>query len=136
MDHSHLVQTFDRVDEQIQDLERIISARGSMPLLETVEHAMGLIKQLIIAYIQDVGEKQAPAESEDILDVFKALVKGDPSWNTIRDNIRELVYYKNCITMDRSDALPPVPDKMAMRTLRHLYLFMRTRCIREGRLSD
>jgi hypothetical protein len=136
MDHSHLVQTFDRVDEQIQDLERIISARGSMPLLETVEHAMGLIKQLIIAYIQDVGEKQAPAESEDILDVFKALVKGDPSWNTIRDNIRELVYYKNCITMDRADALPPVPDKMAMRTLRHLYLFMRTRCIREGRLSD
>lgn len=136
MDHQELNDTFDQVDEQIRDLERIMAGRGSLPLSEAVDHAMGLVKRLIIAYIRDVGEKEPPAEDTNILDVFKALVKGDPSWNTIRDNIRELVYYRNCIDMERQDALPPVPDKMTVRTLRHLYLFMRTRCMREGRVAD
>lgn len=136
MDHTELIKAFESVDAQLHDLERILSARGSLPLLETVEHAINLIRQLIIAYVKDVGEKNLPTEADDVLDVFKVLVKGDPSWNTIRDNIRELVYYKNCIEMDRRDALPPVPEKMTVRTLRHLYLFMNTRCMREGRLEE
>lgn len=136
MDHTELIQTFESVDEQIRDLERILASRGSLPLKETVEHSETLIKRLIIAYIRDVGEKDVPTEDRDILDVFKVLVKGDPSWNTIRDNCRELVYYRNCIDMGRQDALPPAPEKMAVRTLRHLFLFMKTRCMREGRLSD
>ena len=135
MEHTELIQTFESVDAQTKDLERILSVRGSLPVLEAVEHALSLVKKMIIAYIKDAGEKDPPQENEDVLDVFKKLVKGDPSWNTIRDNIRELVYYKNCIDMDRKDALPPVPDKMAVRTLRHIYLFMRTRCMREGRLD-
>ena len=135
MEHTELIQAFESVDAQTKDLERILSVRGSLPVLEAVEHALSLVKKMIIAYIKDVGEKDPPQDSEDVLDVFKKLVKGDPSWNTIRDNIRELVYYKNCINMDRKDALPPVPDKMAVRTLRHIYLFMRTRCMREGRLD-
>ena len=135
MEHTELMQAFESVDAQTKDLERILSVRGSLPVLEAVEHALGLVKKMIIAYIKDAGEKDPPQENEDVLDVFKKLVKGDPSWNTIRDNIRELVYYKNCINMDRKDALPPVPDKMAVRTLRHIYLFMRTRCMREGRLD-
>ena len=135
MEHTELMQAFESVDTQTKDLERILSVRGSLPVLEAVEHALGLVKKMIIAYIKDAGEKDLPQENEDVLDVFKKLVKGDPSWNTIRDNIRELVYYKNCINMDRKDALPPVPDKMAVRTLRHIYLFMRTRCMREGRLD-
>lgn len=135
MEHTELIQAFESVDAQTKDLERILSVRGSLPVLEAVEHALGLVKKMIIAYIKDAGEKDIPQENEDVLDVFKKLVKGDPSWNTIRDNIRELVYYKNCINMDRKDALPPVPDKMAVRTLRHIYLFMRTRCMREGRLD-
>lgn len=135
MEHTELIQAFESVDAQTKDLERILSVRGSLPVLEAVEHALNLVKKMIIAYIKDAGEKDPPQENEDVLDVFKKLVKGDPSWNTIRDNIRELVYYKNCINMDRKDALPPVPDKMAVRTLRHIYLFMRTRCMREGRLD-
>lgn len=135
MDHTALIQTFEQVDAQIADLERILNERGSLPLLETVEHAMQLTKQLIIAYIADVGEKVPPSQSDDLLDVFKVLVKSDPSWNTIRDNCRELVYYHNCITMERPDALPKHPEKMAVRTLRHLYLFMKTRCMREDRLE-
>lgn len=134
MDHTKLIETLDAVDDQISDLERILRERGSLPLLETVDHAIALVKQMIIAYIADVGEKEPPADTEDVLDVFKALVKGDPSWNTIRDNVRELVYYRNCITMERQDALPPVPEKMTVRTLRHLFLFIKTRCFREERL--
>ncbi|MEQ1668969.1 MAG: hypothetical protein ABL868_10990 [Sulfuriferula sp.] len=135
MDHQALINAFDQVDEQIIDLERILNERQSLPLLATVEHAMALTKQLIIAYIVDVGVKDVPPPDADLLDVFKALVKSDPSWNTIRDNCRELVYYHNCITMDRLDALPENPEKMAVRTLRHLYLFMKTRCMREERLE-
>ena len=135
MDHQPLIQTFEQVDEQIAGLERILNERKSLALPGTVEQSMQLIKQLIIAYIVDVGEKDVPGMDEDLLDVFKALIKGDPSWNTIRDNCRELVYYHNCITMDRSDALPPNPEKMAVRTLRHVYLFMKTRCMREARLE-
>ncbi|HUW27066.1 MAG TPA: hypothetical protein VMV97_00515 [Sulfuriferula sp.] len=135
MDHTALIQTFEQVDAQIVDLERILNERGSLPLQETVEHAMALTKQLVIAYIADVGEKTLPNQADDLLDVFKALVKSDPSWNTIRDNCRELVYYHNCIAMERLDALPQNPEKMAVRTLRHLYLFMKTRCMREDRLE-
>ena len=135
MDHQPLIQAFEQVDEQIIDLERILNERKSLPLLATVEHAMTLTKQLIIAYIVDVGVKEVPDINEDLLDVFKVLVKSDPSWNTIRDNCRELVYYHNCITMDRLDALPENPEKMAVRTLRHVYLFMKTRCMREERLE-
>ena len=135
MGHTALIQTFEQVDGQIVDLERILNERGSLPLPETVEYAMALTKQLIIAYIADVGEKTLPNQADDLLDVFKALVKSDPSWNTIRDNCRELVYYHNCIAMERLDALPQNPEKMAVRTLRHLYLFMKTRCMREDRLE-
>lgn len=135
MDHTALIQAFEQVDAQIVDLERILNERGSLPLQQTVEHAMALTKQLIIAYIADVGEKTLPNQADDLLDVFKALVKSDPSWNTIRDNCRELVYYRNCIAMERLDALPQNPEKMAVRTLRHLYLFIKTRCMREDRLE-
>lgn len=135
MDHQPLIQTFEQVDEQIIDLERILNERKSLALLGTVEQGMQSIKQLIIAYIVDVGEKDIPSADDDLLEVFKALIKGDPSWNTIRDNCRELVYYHNCITMDRCDALPQHPERMAVRTLRHVYLFMKTRCMREARLE-
>jgi hypothetical protein len=64
------------------------------------------------------------------------LVKGDPTWTTIRDNCRELVYYRNCLDLGRADALPGAPEKMAVRTLRHIYLYMRTRCIQDGKLKE
>ncbi len=37
--------------------------------------------------------------------------------------------------MDRQDALPPKPEIMAVRTLRHVFLFMKTRAMRELRLE-
>jgi hypothetical protein len=38
--------------------------------------------------------------------------------------------------MERKDALPAAPAKMAVRTARHVYLYTRTRCVREGRLES
>jgi len=64
---------------------------------------------------------------EDVLITFKRFVKGDPSLNAVRDNIRELVYYQNCITVNCLDSLPKVPAKMAVRTVRHIYLYLRSR---------
>lgn len=130
-----LSEAFATVDEQLSDLERILASRGSLELNATVEQGIELIKTLLLAYIANLGDRPVPEPSTDILDIFKVLVKGDPSWNAIRDNCRELVYYRNCIAMDRLDALPKVPEKMAVRTTRHVYLFMKTRAMREGRLE-
>ena len=68
------------------------------------------------------------AAGPNLLDAFRTLAKGDPSWNAVRDNLRELIYYRNCIASGREDALPPVPEKMAIRTARHLYLYFLGRC--------
>lgn len=130
-----LESAFSAVDAEITALERRASSGETLPLAETVERTIELIKRLLIAYIADEGKKAAPDPAADILDVFKTLVKGEPQWNAIRDNCRELVYYRNCINMGRGDALPDVPEKMAVRTARHVHLYVKTRCIREGRLS-
>jgi hypothetical protein len=34
--------------------------------------------------------------------------------------------------MGRLDALPAAPGKMAVRTARHIHLYIKTRCIRES----
>ena len=70
----------------------------------------------------------------DLLEAFKRLARGTPSWNAIRDNLRELVYYRNCLALGRRDALPAAPERMAVRTVRHLYLYMRSRCETQGLL--
>jgi hypothetical protein len=131
-----LKEAFSAVDAELATLERSISSGEPLPLAGVVERAIELIKRLVIAYIADEGRKAVPDSTADILDIFKVLVKGEPSWTAIRDNCRELVYYRNCINMGRGDALPGAPEKMAVRTARHVYLYVKTRCIREGRLED
>lgn len=136
LNHAELKGVFDAADRAIAALEMAIAGGQSMALDQTVEQTMAIVKELIIAYLRDEASKQLPREESDLLDVLKVLVKGEPSWNAIRDNCRELVYYRNCLAMDRRDALPVAPEKMAVRTARHVYLYIRTRCIREGRLED
>lgn len=131
-----LQKSFREADGELAELERSMGTAAGLPLPETVDRATGCIKRLVIAYVADEGKKPIPDASVDILDAFKALVKGEPTWNAIRDNCRELVYYRNCINMGREDALPKAPEKMAVRTARHVYLYMKTRCLREGRLED
>lgn len=136
MQSGQLSATFAAADTELAALERSISQGVALPLAPTVEHTISLVQRLVTSYIADADSKAAPAPGTDLLDAFKALVKGEPSWTAIRDNCRELVYYRNCINMGREDALPRVPEKMAVRTARHVYLYIKTRCIREGRLKD
>lgn len=126
---------FSRVDVELASLEARLARGEVLPLAPTVDAAIELVRALLVAWMEEDG-KPAPDTNTGFLDVFRAFVKGDPSWNAIRDNCRELVYYRNCINMGREDALPRVAEKMAVRTARHVYLYMKTRCIRDGRLKE
>lgn len=133
-----LGQAFNEVDGRLLVLEKTLRQGGELPLSATVDEALDLAKKLLRAYHRDrVGAETAGAgiDSEDVLEVFKAFVKGDPSLNAVRDNLREVVYYRNCIDMKREDALPPKPANMAVRTARHVYLYLRTRALKEHRLD-
>lgn len=131
-----LAEIFTAADAALSDHEAAIARVEALPLTETVDAMIALTQGLVSAYVAAAGIKAPPAAESDILEAFKVLVKGEPTWNAIRDNCRELVYYRNCINMGRRDALPKVPEKMAVRTARHVYLYIKTRCIREGRLAD
>jgi len=131
-----LAAAFAEVDAGLVAREGAIARGEALPLAETIDAAIALVRRLVIAYVAAAGAKAPPPAEADFLDVFKVLVKGEPTWNAIRDNCRELVYYRNCINMGRRDALPKVPEKMAVRTARHVYLYIKTRCVREGRLAD
>lgn len=135
MEHRQLEAAFDAADRELAALEIALDRQDAPPLPELVERATGLARRLMIAYMLDEGVKTVPDDSADVLDVWKALVKGEPFWNTLRDNCRELVYYRNCLAADRKDALPAAPQKMAVRTARHIFLFIKTQCIKQGRLA-
>ncbi len=132
LQHGELAAVLRQVDSELAALERRGAEREVLPLAPTVERALELVGRLIVACIVDQGGKQLPDPAADLLAAFKVLVKGEPSWNAIRDNCRELVYYRNCINMGRLDALPVAPARMAVRTARHIFLYIKTRCIREN----
>jgi hypothetical protein len=125
----------ERIDADIAAWERKLAAGEPLALESTLQAATGAALALVRAYLAAEGGKPVPAEDADLLEAFKVLVKGDPSWNAIRDNLRELVYYRNCLAAGRADALPAVPEKMAIRLARHLHLYLRTRCAKEGRIA-
>lgn len=134
MSATTLQESFERVDQALRSHEQALQG-GAPQLAVLLPECIGLMDVLMRAWLADAG-RAAPAPGSDVLEVWKALVKGEPTWNTIRDNLRELVYYRNCLAMDRADALPPNPAHMAVRTARHIYLYMRTRATRDGRLAD
>lgn len=143
-----LAKSFSTADAHLQSLERgLVEGEGAAALHATVTAALKVVADLLRAYIADRAQAAAAsgaasppavrpaADSDDVLELFKAFVKGDPSLNAVRDNIRELVYYRNCLDLQREDALPAKPAHMAVRTARHIYLYLRTRCVQERRLE-
>ncbi len=136
-DNHTLNQVFEQVDERLRGLERILGGRGTLPLSSTVDESLSLTRMLLCAHIAwrspDPAAGPPRPQSGDVLEIFKVFVKGDPSLNAVRDNIRELVYYRNCIDLKREDALPVRPDAMAVRTARHIYLYLRSRSEQEAR---
>jgi hypothetical protein len=123
------------VDDEIRGLERALPGHD-LSLQPTVDQALRLANRLMLAFAQSAGRPLHIGEDDDPLEVFKAFVKGDPSLNAIRDNVRELVYYRNCLSSGREDALPLNPIAMAVRTIRHIYLYVRTRAIKEHGLKE
>jgi hypothetical protein len=122
-------ETLDRIEQDIAVLEAV--AREREALGEVLEPAIALVARTLRARLAADG-KPAPAEDADVLDVWRALVKGDPTWNAIRDNCRELVFYRNCLALGRADSLPPAPHRMAVRTVRHIFLYVRSRAQRDA----
>lgn len=130
MNDQRLQRVFTRVDREIETLE----ASAAADTEDVLAHATHCVRSLIDAYAACCGDP-APAAG-DLLAALKVLVRADPSWNAIRDNCRELVYYRNCIQLDRRDALPEAYRRIAVRIARHVFLYMRARCEREGRLAS
>ena len=123
------------IEAGIARLEARVAAGADTPLADVLEPAIGLVGETMRAYIDAAGQKTPPAPDADVLEVWNRLVKSDPAWNAIRDNCRELLYYRNCLAAGRTDALPAAPGRMAVRLARHVYLYVRVRCAREGRVS-
>lgn len=134
MNRTTLRADFERIDATIGGWEGRLAAGEAVTLEPALDAATQCALDLIRAYIAGEAKKTVPEADADLLEAFKTLVKGEPAWNAVRDSLRELVYYRNCLRAGRADALPPAPEKMAVRLARHLYLYVRTRCEREGRL--
>jgi hypothetical protein len=131
-----LAERLDAIDRQLLALESRLADSRPEDLPAFLGPALEAVRGTMLAYLEAEGAKLLPPPGTDVLEVWKVLVKGDPTWNSIRDNTRELVYYANCLELGRADALPAAPQKMAVRTARHVYLYVRTRAIKEGRVTD
>ena len=117
-----LISALDATHERIEALARQQTAGMALPELVAagVEEAAAMLRIMLAAELKPyVGDA-------DLLELWRALVKGSPHWNTIRDNCRELIYYQNCLKAERADALPAQPERMVIHTLRHIYLYLRS----------
>ncbi len=121
--------------QELERLERRLDGEEAKQLDEALATAIDVARGAIRSYLVARGEKPDPGPDADLLEAFRVLARGDPAWNAIRENLRELVYYRNCIAEDRRDALPAEPARMAVRLARHLVLYVKTRCVREGLLE-
>lgn len=132
MTTEELLEEFEDIDEAVGALEEGLHAVPMPTIDNALPTCMRLTHRMLDAYGRYRG-CEMPGDDADLLDVLKGFVKGDPSLNAVRDNVRELVYYRNCIDMDRREALPASPEKAAVRTVRHIYLYLRTRLLQEER---
>lgn len=133
-DNAAVPARFERSDETLRDLERRIREGEDLPVDEVTESAIDVVTDLLKAYLQILGRDWTGAE-HDVLALWKLAVKKNPSFNTIRDNCRELVYYRNCVEMDSQDSLPQNAERQAVRTARHVYLYLRSRAEEAGELE-
>ena len=129
-----LSPAFDQADADLMALEVALREGQADDLSSILDRALRIVKALLRAFAGARGAETDPVAasalaSDDVLEVFKGFVKGDPSLNAVRDNIRELVYYRNCLDLDRRDALPTQPEAMAVRTARPIYFYLRTRAL-------
>lgn len=126
-----LEDTFDQLDESIQELEQNAQ---SADLAQLLPIGATIVKNTLLAFAS--AHKKNMPQSDDLLELLKAFVKGDPSLNAVRDNVREIVYYQNCLAENRFDVLPAKPEKMLAHTVRHIYFYLRSRCEQENLFDE
>ncbi len=119
---NELISALDATHERIEALTRQQAAGMALPELV----AAGVEEAAAMLHIMLAAEHKPYVSNADLLELWRALVKGSPHWNTIRDNCRELIYYQNCLNAERADALPAQPERMVIHTLRHIYLYLRS----------
>jgi len=133
MSEKNLSDQFDAIDGRIDALEQDNKAQTLKTFDVLVAESSAICRELLLIYAS-AYDKVLP-DTDDLLVLFKTFVKGDTSLTAVRDNLRELVYYRNCILEDRYDALPQNPEKMALHTIRHIYLYLRSRADQEDLLD-
>ncbi len=121
------------IEQAFREAEQGIEGMEGRPLAEVLAGGLDIVQGLLIAYGRQAGKAM---EEGDILKVFRAFVKGDPSLHAIRESVRELVFMQNCLRAGRLDLLPPNPEKMALRLTRHIMLYLRSRCETAGWLGQ
>lgn len=126
---------FADADRRLLEWERRLAAGAPLELSVVLDDMTALMGALVGALLVEAG-RPAPAQDDDLLARFRLLARSDATWNAIRDNLRELVYYRNCLEAGRRDALPAVPERMAIRTARHVVLYMCTRRATAGRAGQ
>lgn len=129
----NLAERLDEIQDVIDELLNTVSGENLIELSAILPVVSDRVAELLILYARAHGK--IVENDPDLLQVLKAFVKGDPSLNAIRDNVREIVYYQNCLTENREDALPKNPAKMAVRTLQHIYFYLRSRLEQESLLN-
>ncbi len=115
----------DTLDQRVRRLEARLPEVGEPPLTAVLDEVEALVADLLRHYAH-VAKGQT-LEGDDLLTLLRQFLKGDPSLNAVRDNVREIVYYRNCLASGREDALPARAARMAVRTAAHIHLYLRTR---------
>ncbi|MHB8249262.1 MAG: hypothetical protein ACYDCX_10325 [Acidithiobacillus sp.] len=132
-DKHDVVAELEKVSAQVEVLAQR-QAASPLPLAELVEMGIGEVEAMLRIMLR--AEHKPYASDAEVLDLWKTLVKGAPHWNTIRDNCRELIYYRNCLASEREDALPAQPGRMVMHTLRHIVLYLRSHAEQQDSQGD
>ncbi|WP_437557163.1 hypothetical protein [Acidithiobacillus sulfuriphilus] len=132
-DKYDVLAELEKMSAQVEALAQR-QAASPMPLAELVETGIAEAEALLRVMLK--AERKPYASDAELLDLWKTLVKGAPHWNTIRDNCRELIYYRNCLAAGREDALPAQPGRMVIHTLRHIVLYLRSHAEQQDAQGD
>ena len=131
-DMGNINDRLDAIQERIEDLSENMDKKETEDFSVLLQEVADIINALLLVHADAHGKQ---IEADDLLVTFKAFVKGDPSLNAVRDNVREIVYYQNCLAENREDALPKNPARMAVRTVQHICFYLRSR-LEQDQLLD
>lgn len=117
------------IDSRIREMEALPTDLPPTQWEMAIDRGIALAVASMQAYAELHGK--SVDENEDPLSVFRGFVKGDPSLNAVRDNLRTLIFYRNCVQTAALDQLPSNVVRMTARTIRHMYFYLWSRAEQE-----